>query len=323
MLNRPRILVASPASSASNNGNWQTAYRWARFLRARYHVEISRQWDSASPPPDALIALHARRSADTIAAYAETGRPLIVVLTGTDLYRDIRDDEDARRSLQLAHTLVLLQDAGVDELPEALRHKASVIYQSAPVLPPQPAADGVFNVLMLGHLRAEKDPLTFMRAAMQASAPGLRFVQVGGALDDSLGRQAQHTAARCPDYRWLGAVPHDAARALLAQSRLLVLPSVMEGGANVIVEAVTSGVPVLASDISGNRGMLGAGYAGYFPVGDAAALAGLVERAATQPDFDRLLRAQCAARLPLFAPAREKAAVLRLMDNALSEYSRD
>ena len=321
MLNRPRILVASPASSASNNGNWQTAYRWSCFLRARYHVEITRQWDSTSLLPDALIALHARRSADTIAAYTETGRPLIVVLTGTDLYRDIRDDEDARRSLQLAHALVLLQDAGVDELPEALRHKASVIYQSAPAttLLPQPVEDSHFNVLMLGHLRAEKDPLTFMRAAIQASAPGLRFMQVGGALDDSLGRQAQDTAARCPDYRWLGAVAHDAARTLLAQSRLLVLPSVMEGGANVIVEAVTSGVPVLASDISGNRGMLGAGYAGYFPVGDAAALARLVERAATQPDFDRLLRAQCAARLPLFAPAREKAAVLRLMDNALTQ----
>jgi putative glycosyltransferase (TIGR04348 family) len=321
MLNRPRILVASPASSASNNGNWQTAYRWAGFLRARYHVEITRQWDSASPLPDALIALHARRSAASIAAYADTGRPLIVVLTGTDLYRDIRHDEDARRSLQLAHTLVLLQDAGVDELPEALRHKARVIYQSAPALPPQPAEAGVFTALMVGHLRAEKDPLTYMRAAIQAcsSAPGLRFVQVGGALDASLGREAQHTAERCAGYRWLGALPHDATRTLLRQSRLLVLPSIMEGGANVIVEAVTSGVPVLASDISGNRGMLGAGYSGYFPVGDAAALARLVERAATQPDFEQLLRAQCAARLPLFAPEREQTALLRLMDNALTQ----
>jgi putative glycosyltransferase (TIGR04348 family) len=320
MLNKPRILVASPASSASNNGNWQTAFRWAQFLRARYHVEITRQWNSANPPPDALIALHARRSADSILAYAQTGRPLVVVLTGTDLYRDIRHDDDARRSLQLAHTLVLLQDAGVDALPQALRHKAAVIYQSAPALAPQPPQDGVFSVLMVGHLRAEKDPLTFMRAALQASAPGLRFVQVGGALDDSLGRQAEDTAARCGNYRWLGALAHDATRALLQRSSLLVVPSVMEGGANVIAEAVSSGVPVLASDISGNRGMLGADYAGYFPQGDAAALARLVERSATQPGFEQLLRAQCAARLPLFAPAREKAAVLRLMDNALTRH---
>jgi putative glycosyltransferase (TIGR04348 family) len=320
MLNKPRILVASPASSASNNGNWQTAYRWTQFLRARYHVEIARKWDSASPPPDALIALHARRSADSIEAYAATGRPMVLVLTGTDLYRDIRHDEDARRSLQLAHDLVLLQDAGIAELPEALRAKASVIYQSAPALAPQPAEDGVFSVLMVGHLRAEKDPLTFMRAAMQASAPGLRFVQVGGVLEDSLGREAEDTAARCGRYRWLGEMAHDATRALLQQSRLLVVPSVMEGGANVIVEAVTAGVPVLASDISGNRGMLGNDYAGYFPVGDAAALARMVEQAATRPGFEQLLRDQCGARMPLFAPEREKAAVLRLMDNALTRH---
>ncbi len=237
MLNKPRILVASPASSASNNGNWQTAYRWGQFLGARYHVGITKQWDRASPAPDALIALHARRSADSIAAYAQTGRPLVVVLTGTDLYRDIRHDDDARRSLQLAHTLVVLQDAGLDELPAALLPKTVVIYQSAPPLPPLPAGDGVFDVMMVGHLRAEKDPLTFMRAAMQARAPGLRFTQVGGALDDSLGRQAEDTAARCPAYRWLGALAHDAARALLRGSRLLAVPSLMEGGANVIIEA--------------------------------------------------------------------------------------
>ena len=319
MLNKLRILVVSPASSASNNGNWQTAQRWAGFLSARYHVEITTKWTGAATPPDALIALHARRSAGSIRAYADTGRPLVVVLTGTDLYRDIRDDDDARRSLELAHTLVLLQDAGLAELTEGLRHKASVIYQSAPALAPQPAEDGVFDVLMVGHLRAEKDPATFMQAARLASAPGLRFVQVGGALDEGLGRLAGETAARCNNYRWLGAMAHEATRALLGKSRLLVVPSLMEGGANVIVEAVTSGVPVLASDVSGNRGMLGDDYAGYFPVGDAAALARLVERAATRPDFDRLLRAQCTARARYFAPAREAAAVLRLMDNALTQ----
>ncbi|MET0963149.1 MAG: selenoneine biosynthesis selenosugar synthase SenB [Noviherbaspirillum sp.] len=318
MLNKQRILIVSPASSASNNGNWQTAQRWSQFLGSRYHVEIARKWDGANPPPDALIALHARRSADSVAAFAATGRPLILVLTGTDLYRDIRHDDQARASLQLAQRLVLLQEAGLDELPPALRSKACVIHQSAPMLAPLAAQSGVFEVLMIGHLRAEKDPLTFMRAAMAACAPGLRFVQVGGALDEELGRQAQQTALQCPAYRWPGALSHEATRELLRRSRLLVLPSLMEGGANVIVEALSSGVPVLASNISGNRGMLGADYAGYFPVGDAAALARLVERAATDTAFERLLRAQCAERLPLFAPEREQAAVLRLMDNALT-----
>ena len=320
MLNKRRILIASPASSASNNGNWQTAHRWGQFLASRYHVDIARQWDSATTPPDALIALHARRSADSIAAFSATGRPLVLVLTGTDLYRDIHEDDDARRSLRQAHVLVLLQEAGLAELPLPLRGKACVIHQSAPSLPAIEKAGNTFEVLMVGHLRAEKDPLTFMRAALATTLPHVRFVQVGNALDDGLGRQAQDTAAQCPAYHWMGGLAHDATRALLRKSSLLVLPSLMEGGANVIIEAVTSGVPVLASDISGNRGMLGDDYAGYFAVGDAGALARLVERVATDNAFDALLRAQCAARLPLFDPAREKAAVLRLMDNALTQH---
>ena len=320
MLNKLRILIASPASAASNNGNWQTAQRWAHFLEPQYHVDIARVWDHASNPPDLLIALHARRSADSVAACAAAGRPCILVLTGTDLYRDIRHDDDARRSLQLAQHLVLLQEAGLAELPAGLHARSHVIYQSAAALPPLPADDGGMHVLMVGHLRAEKDPATFMRAAALASAPGLRFTQVGGALEEELGRQAQRTEAGCPAYRWLGNLPHADTRELLRRSQLLVVPSLMEGGANVIIEAVTSGVPVLASDISGNRGMLGADYGGYFPVGDAAALAGLIERFAADAGYAQRLRAECARRAPLFAPEHEQAAVLLLVDNALTSH---
>ena len=320
MLNKPRILIASPASAASNNGNWQTAQRWATFLGSQYHVDIASNWDHASTPPDLLVALHARRSADSVAAVAAAGRPVILVLTGTDLYRDIRHDDDARRSLQLAHHIVLLQDAGLAELPASLHGRTQVIYQSAPGLPPAPADGSWFDIVMIGHLRAEKDPLTFMRAAGLATAPGLRLTQIGGALDEELGRQAQDLARRCPAYRWLGNLAHGDTRDLLRRSRLLVLPSIMEGGANVIIEALTSGVPVAASDIPGNRGMLGADYPGYFPVGDAAALARLVDRFAADAGFARQLHAHCARRAPLFAPGREQAAVLRLVDNALTQH---
>ena len=94
----------------------------------------------------------------------------------------------------------------------------------------------------------------------------------------------------------------------------------MEGGANVIIEAVTSGVPVLASDISGNRGMLGDDYEGYFAPGDAAALAALIDRSIADPAFYQRLRTQCDARAALFAPAAEQAAVRRLVDNLLDTH---
>jgi putative glycosyltransferase (TIGR04348 family) len=316
---RPHILIVSPASARENNGNWQTASRWMRHLSTIGRVTVAHGWDSTQPAPGLVIALHARRSAGALAAFAEAhpDRPSVLALTGTDLYRDIHDDAAARASLAHSTALVVLQPQGLDELAPDERAKARVIYQSAPALRPARARADACDVAMIGHLRDEKDPLTFMRAAAQVSSPGVRLLHIGGALDPALGQAARATQREEPRYRWLGALPHMAARRRLARCRAMAICSRMEGGANVIIEAVTSGVPVLASDIKGNRGMLGEDYAGLFPVGDAAALARLIDRVATDARLrDRLLR-QCAARRPLFAPARERAALLDLVDNLL------
>jgi putative glycosyltransferase (TIGR04348 family) len=320
---KPQIAIISPALANANNGNWQTAWRWARHLRERYSVILAPSWDSAASniAPDAVIALHARRSAAAIATLAEhrPSLPIALVLTGTDLYRDIRHDANALRSLDLATCLVVLQEAGLDELRPEHRQKTSIIYQSAPGL--KPATRSLqrrnFDVIMIGHLREEKDPATFMRAAALSGTTGIRYTHVGGALEEALGAQAEATQQATSSYRWLGNLPHGKTRQLLKRADLMAICSKMEGGANVIIEAVTSGVPVVASDISGNRGMLGADYAGYFPLGDAAALAAIIERAATDPAFHARLKDQCTARASLFAPEREKAAVLQLADNLL------
>ena len=322
-MSKPTVFIISPALANANNGNWHTADRWARHLRPRYATQLyaSSEPLPAKTVPSAVIALHARRSARAVAdiAAAHPAVPVAVILTGTDLYRDIRFDPDARRSLELARQLVVLQEAGLQELSADLRKKSTVIHQSARALAPFPGAmRRQFEVAMIGHLRAEKDPATFMRAAALVAAPRVRMTQIGGVLDPDLGEQACATQAACPRYRWLGPMPHARARQHLKRCTLMAIASVMEGGANVIIEAVTSGVPVLASDIPGNRGMLGDDYAGYFPTGDAAALAALIDRAAGDAAFYARLQAQCARRAPLFTPERERAAVLRLVDNLLS-----
>lgn len=318
---RKHILIVSPATARENNGNWQTASRWARFLRGTHEVAVARDWAPPDRAPDLMIALHARRSAAALAAFraAHPGRPLVLVLTGTDLYRDIAEDPQARASLGMADALVLLQAAGLDLLQETLRGKAHVIYQSAPALRPHVhgATARFADICMVGHLREEKDPLTYIRAAGLVTHPGARLLHIGGALDPDLGRAARAAQAGNPRYRWLGALPHAAARQRLKRCRAMVIASRMEGGANVIIEAVTSGVPVLASNISGNRGMLGEDYAGYFAPGDAAALARLVDRVLGEAAFDALLRRQCAARAALFAPSAEQAALRDLVDNLL------
>jgi glycosyltransferase involved in cell wall biosynthesis len=81
----------------------------------------------------------------------------------------------------------------------------------------------------------------------------------------------------------------------------------------VISEAVVAGVPVLASRIDGSVGLLGRDYSGYFPVGDDAALAGLLRRIETDPEFLMHLQRAIARRAPLFRPAREKAAWRKLI----------
>ncbi len=321
MSEKPLVLIISPASAKANNGNWQTASRWAGFLKADYRVQILTEWSGESKA-DLMIALHARRSAPSIHAWRRhhAHAPLVVVLTGTDLYRDIRHDEAARRSLQLADRLVVLQQAGLEELREADLPPTRIIYQSAPAPAPLAKAEPApFTTIMIGHLRPEKSPDTYMQAARLLQAPLPRMLHVGAALDPALGAQAEQTAAACPHYQWLGNLPHEQTLKRLAQSDLMVISSVMEGGANVIIEAVVAGVPVLASDIPGNRGMLGDDYAGLFPVGDAAALAQAIARAGSDAGFLGTLRRQCQARAPLFAPAREqdavRALVRELMDN--------
>jgi glycosyltransferase involved in cell wall biosynthesis len=91
----------------------------------------------------------------------------------------------------------------------------------------------------------------------------------------------------------------------------------MEGGANAIVEAVTAGTPVLASRISGNVGMLGPDYPGYFEVGDAAGLARLLRRSVEERRFVASLERACARRRPLFRPEAEARALRRVVAGVL------
>ena len=136
----------------------------------------------------------------------------------------------------------------------------------------------------------------------------LRVVQAGGALEPDLAARARREEGRNPRYRWVGELPRWQALRLLSRSHLLALTSRMEGGANVVCEALALGVPVISSEISGSIGLLGPGYPGYFPVGDTGALAGLLLRAETETAFYERLGQACRERAVLVEPARERRA---------------
>jgi putative glycosyltransferase (TIGR04348 family) len=313
------IAIITPAAAGSRTGNRHTAARWARLLRSAGHrVAVALDWHGQ--PCEALVALHARRSHDSIARYraAHPRGALIVMLTGTDLYRDLPDSAAARRSLELADRVVVLQEDARRLLAPSLRRKTRVVYQSAAPSVRQAPPARRFRIAVIGHLRDEKDPFRAVAAlALLRDRPELEVVQLGGALDPALAEEAARWMAREPRYRWLGSVPHGRALRELARSHLLVVSSKMEGGANVIAEAARVGTPVLASRISGNLGMLGRGYPGYYALGDERELARLIARAADEPAYYRRLEAGLRARRRLFAPAAERAAVLRVLREVL------
>ena len=327
-MKQPRVLIISPAVANANNGNWQTARRWSRMLRPAFHITAAQAWNG--DPFDVMLALHARRSADSIAAWAQAqgvtanARGLGVVLTGTDLYRDIQTDAMAQASLRFAKHLVVLQECGPDALPHTLRLKTRVIFQSAGSRKPVQKTRQHLRAVMVGHLRDEKSPQTLFEAArILKDSPDILIDHIGESLDASLGSQARATAAACPGYRWLGGLSHETTRRHIQRAHLLVHTSRMEGGAHVIMEAVCSGTPVLASRIAGNVGMLGEDYPGYFAHGDAQGLADLLVRCREDPaalapnTLYAKLEDRCARRVPLFAPETERAALTRLVHDLL------
>lgn len=253
--------------------------------------------------------MHAAKSAASIIAFREAhpDKQIVLVLTGTDLYRDIRHSARARRALEIADTLVTLQPDGLRELPQALRHKAVAIIQSATPVTRKTSPARAFTICVIGHLRFEKDP---MRAAYAVrSLPRdlrLRVVQAGRILDERYARATTRETGKNFRYTFRGALSRAAARRLLAQSDLLVQSSRMEGGANVLCEAIASGIPVIASRISGNAGILGRTYPGLYPVANTEALKALLLRAATSPAYYTTLERACNALKPLVREARER-----------------
>lgn len=299
------------------------------MIETRQAVRITSRWpDAPSAREGLMLALHAHRSAAAIAAWAEAhpGRGLAVVLTGTDLYRDLRCQAEPRRSLELAQQLVVLQPLGLGELAPAHAAKARAIFQSCDAHPPVPKPAHRLRAVMVGHLRAVKSPGTLFEAARRlVDHPEILIDHIGEASEPAWAEQALRTQALCPQYRWHGALPHPQTRAAIAGAHVLVHTSALEGGAHVIMEAVRSATPVLASQVAGNVGMLGEDYAGYFPHGDAQALAQLLLRCRqAQQDaggqspaaaWMATLRAQCALRAPLFEPQAERTALFQLLDD--------
>ncbi len=317
---KPTVVIVSPSLASANNGNWQTAKRYRQLLKAQFRVRLVSEWKGAKSD-DVLIALHARRSFPSIAAWhaVHGDNGLVVVLTGTDLYRDIQHDSQAQQSLEFATRLVVLQSMGLDELPAPLKAKTSVLLQSTTPRVTLSKTRRYIRAVMVGHLREEKSPRTlFEAAALLAQQRDIHIKHIGAEHDQVLASMAHQTAALYPHYQFTGALTYSETRRQIQRAHVLVHTSVMEGGAHVIMESICSGVPVIASRIPGNMGMLGQDYAGLFPVGDAKALADMLIRFRHDTEFEELLKKQCALRAPLFSAEHERNGLLKIIQMVIS-----
>lgn len=307
-----RIGIVTPAPAHSRSGNRVTALRWARALRRLgFDVWIRESWQGEDC--GLLIVQHLQKGRASAAAFAERHpeRPLVLALTGTDIYPEFSPDDATLRLLRRAHRILALQPEARTALPTDLRDRVRIVVQSATATCAE-RPTGVFRAAVLAHLRPVKDPLLPARAAALLPAGSRVRVELAGrAMSPELAAAAR--AAEGPRFAWRGELRRQAALELLAGSHVCIVPSLAEGGANVVSEAIAAGTPVLASAIPGNLGLLGTDWPGTFPSGDAAALARLLQRAADDAPFHAGLRRRTLALRPLVDPERERRALAALL----------
>jgi putative glycosyltransferase (TIGR04348 family) len=323
MENRGTIHVVQPGAEGPPGGNATTAHRWSRLLQdLGWNVVISESWDGSDC--DLLVALHARKSHDSVVRFhrRQPGKPIVVAGTGTDLYSDVPDGGEVRESLGLATRIVVLQPMAIDALPADLRGHAHVIHQS---VDPELAAaargtpeESHFQVAFVAHVRPVKDPMCAVHvAAALPSDSRIKIIHVGDTIDASLATEVARAEQGTGVFESLGLLSHEETLRVIGRSRVLLSTSRHEGGANVVSEALALGLPVVATRIPGNVGLLGESYPGTFPVGDAQAAAALLSRCETDPAFLAELQEAARERAWITDPRTEVESWKRLLAETL------
>jgi sugar transferase (PEP-CTERM/EpsH1 system associated) len=178
-----------------------------------------------------------------------------------------------QQKIGVPHSRIAQIYNGVDS---TLFHPAGEYRDAVPH--PNFSGPGHFTIGTVGRMQEVKDPLTLARAfvrLMQAE-PGaeqrLRLVMVG---DGPLRERVLMLLAEAgvDEYAWLPGESNDVAR-IMRSFDLFVLPSLAEGISNTILEAMASGLPVLATAVGGNPELIQAGVTGTLvPRNDAESMA--------------------------------------------------
>ena len=332
-------------------GNWRTASRYAQMLRASgINAAVFEPKDMADAcahtgQRTVAIVLNAARSHQEITTFARAGIPVMVVLTGTDLYGALAPDAtgserygQAEKAMHTASLLLTLQEEAKNEVQQRwpkLADRVHSIIQTSPQRSPHapritPNSKTV-RFLIAAHIREEKDPRTAFLAFHKAFPDGwavrsegrrvpVRLIHVGGRRDKSLAQELMQMGSNYPGILLEGSLSHAQTMRQMTHVHCLVQPSVSEGGALVVSEAVACRLPILASNIPSHRSQLGADYPGLFPVGSVSGLAELMTRFVGDQAFvDSLFAREAGLISKLATPSHEREALAALV-RRLSEF---
>ena len=320
------VLIYSPFPHQTGQGNSVTADRTELILHKAGFSVLSEGGSYSGEDARCLVALNARRSAGVVAEFDKLhpGRQVIVIVTGSDInHPEMEEGEsETRRTMARAHALVMLHQTDLERLPGDLQQKAVCIFPSVRLpdgMQHQPAQGDRFEAIMAGNLRLVKNPQLAVEAARLLGDDSPVYINSYGDATGELAIEMNKSSAEVAHFQWCGKVGHAELLNKMARAHVLLNTSLFEGGANAICEAATIGLPVVASDIQGNVGMLGEDYPGLFPGGDARALADLLQRCAGSASFYADLKQWVKQRAALFDFTAESDAWISLVRARLAQ----
>lgn len=250
------------------------------------------------------------------------GTAATVGLPGIKLVTTRRGNEFARRR-QIAYRAMNRAAARVVSVSEAterfamqtegLNAKRSLVIPNGldltPLLAVPRARTGLQTMGTVGRIRPVKGTDLLVDAYRELGRPDVPL-RIAGPAYQSWGEQfvAQHQDI--PGLEFLDAVV-DIPR-FLGEIDLFILPSRSEGMSNALIEAMAAGLPIIATNVGGNRETLGDGAAGILVRPDARELAEAMRHLLTHPE-----EAQALGRR-----ARERAAREYGLSTMIERYER-
>lgn len=320
------VLIYSPFPHQTGQGNSVTADRTELILSQAGFTVLSEGGNYSGQDARCLVALNARRSAGVVAEFDKLhpGRQIIVIVTGSDINHPEMEhrESETRRTMARAEALVMLHETDLEALPGDLQQKAVCIFPSV-ILPDgtqhQPAQGDRFEAIMAGNLRLVKNPQLAVEGARLLDQDSPVYINSYGDASGELAIEMSKSSEEVAHFQWCGKVGHAELLGKMARAHVLLNTSILEGGANAICEAVSMGLPVVASDIRGNVGMLGHDYPGLFPSGDVREMVDLLQQCAGSASFYADLKRRVEQRASLFDYATESNAWISLIRARLAQ----